>query len=128
RGINWDSQAIVVAPCCQHELRPQIQAPAMQAIMRYGLLKQRTAEIVTDAVRAQALRIMGYRTGVVEFVYPSHTPKNLMIRAQKVRESGDVAMIREYLELRDYWHVEPRLEKLIGDSFLSLIEGYRETA
>ena len=122
RGIHWGSQAIVVAPCCQHELRPQIEASSMQSILRYGLLKQRTAEIVTDAVRAQILRIMGYRTGVVEFVYPSHTPKNLMIRAEKVREPGNPQLIREYLDLRDFWHVEPRLEGLIGTPFTDLLD------
>lgn len=121
-GIHWGSQAIVVAPCCQHELRPQIRASSMQSILRYGLLKQRTAEIVTDAVRAQILRIMGYKTGVVEFVYPGHTPKNLMIRAEKIREPGDPQLIREYLELRDFWHVQPRLEELVGTPFTDLLD------
>ena len=104
------------------ELRSQIEASSMQSILRYGLLKQRTAEIVTDAVRAQILRIMGYKTGVVEFVYPSHTPKNLMIRAEKVREPGNPQLIREYLDLRDFWHVEPRLEGLIGTPFTDLLD------
>ena len=122
RGIFWGSQTIIVAPCCQHELRPQIKASSMQSILRYGLLKQRMAEIVTDAVRAQILRIMGYKTGVVEFVYPSHTPKNLMIRAEKVRDPGDPQLVREYLELKEFWHVDPRLERLLGDPFTELLD------
>ena len=42
------------------------------------------ADILTDALRAAALRVMGYRTDVIEFVSSGDTPKNLMIRAEKI--------------------------------------------
>ena len=65
----------------------------------------RTADLVTDAFRALALRIMGYRTDVVEFISPEHTARNLMIRAVRGAPTGEVAVVSEYLEMRRFWGV-----------------------
>ena len=117
QGILQDSRIILAAPCCQHELRPQLRAPLFQPVLRHGVLKQRTAEILTDALRALTLRIMGYRTSVVEFVDPEHTARNLLIRAQRGVPAGDPDLVREYRELRDFWQVTPTLEGLLGSTF-----------
>ncbi len=60
---------------------------------------------------------MGYRTQVVEFVSADATPKNLLIRAEKIHEPGDTAAIQEYLELKKFWSVEPAIEGLLGEKF-----------
>ena len=117
QGILQGSRIILAAPCCQHELRPQLQAPLFQPVLRHGVLKQRTAEILTDALRALTLRIMGYRTDVLEFVDPEHTAKNLLIRARRGLPPGDPDLVREYRELRDFWQVTPTLEGLLGSTF-----------
>jgi SAM-dependent methyltransferase len=117
QGIIWNSNVIVAAPCCQHELHDRIQAPAFQPILRHGILKQRTADILTDAFRALVLRIMGYRTDVVQFVSPEHTSKNLMIRAVKGLPPGDGTHVREYEELKKFWSVSPIIEELLGERF-----------
>ncbi len=117
QGILQDSRIILAAPCCQHELRPQLRAPLFQPVLRHGVLKQRTAEILTDALRALTLRIMGYRTSVIEFVDPEHTARNLLIRAQRGVPAGDPDLVREYRELRDFWQVTPTLEGLLGSTF-----------
>ena len=77
QGIRWQGSVILAAPCCQHELHDRVQHPDFQPVLRHGILKQRTADILTDAFRALVLRIMGYRTEVVEFVSPEHTSRNL---------------------------------------------------
>jgi hypothetical protein len=116
QGIRWGSEVILAAPCCQHELHEQLDAPVLRPLLRHGILKQRTADILTDAFRALVLRIMGYRTDVVQFVDPEHTAKNLMIRARKGLKPGDSRFLREYEELKAFWQVEPHIEKLLGDS------------
>jgi hypothetical protein len=87
RGIAAGAQLLVVAPCCQKELRSQLAAPpVLAAALRHGIFQERQAEFVTDALRAQLLEVAGYRTKVFEFISTDHTAKNLMIAATKVRE------------------------------------------
>lgn len=116
QGIRWGSRFILAAPCCQHELHDTLRAPLFQPVLRHGILKERTAEILTDAFRALVLRIMGYRTDVVQFVDPEHTAKNLMIRARKGLKPGGRQLVREYEELKAFWQVAPHIEELLGDS------------
>jgi hypothetical protein len=89
RGIVAGARLLVVSPCCQKELRPQLTAPPVLAdALRHGIFQERQAEFVTDALRAQLLEWAGYKTKVFEFVSTEHTAKNLMIAAIKTREPG----------------------------------------
>jgi SAM-dependent methyltransferase len=86
RGIAAGARLLVVAPCCQKELRPQLTAPPVLAgPLRHGIFQERHAEFVTDALRAELLEWAGYRTKVFEFISTEHTAKNLMIAGSKVR-------------------------------------------
>jgi hypothetical protein len=121
QGILWASRVILAAPCCQHELQSQLKAPLFRPVLRHGILKQRLGDILTDAFRALVLRIMGYRTDVVQFVSPEHTSKNLMIRARKGLKPGDKASLRQYQELKSFWGVRPILEEMLGEQFRQLL-------
>jgi protein-L-isoaspartate O-methyltransferase len=93
KGIAAGARLLVVSPCCQKELRPQLTAPAVLAdALRHGILQERQAEFVTDALRAQLLEWAGYRTRVFEFVSTEHTAKNLMIVAIKGASAHDPAL------------------------------------
>lgn len=83
RGISGEAELIVVAPCCQHELAPQLAAAseALAGITKFGLFKQRQADLVTDAARCLLLEASGYRVKVIEFVSTEHTAKNILIAA-----------------------------------------------
>lgn len=85
QAVAWRANVILAVPCCQHEIARTMHAPA--ALMAHGILKERFAAIVTDALRAAALEMRGYRTQVLEFIDMEHTPKNVLIRAVR-RESG----------------------------------------
>jgi hypothetical protein len=115
KGILWNSRAIVAAPCCQHELHHKIQSRHFSAVLRHGILRERLADILTDTFRVLVLRIMGYRAQVVEFVSLDSTPKNLLIRAEKKQRPGDADAVREYLELKKFWSVEPAIEGMLGE-------------
>lgn len=115
RGVQWDSRSILAAPCCQHELHHAIDLPDLRAVLRHGVLRERQADILTDAFRAAALRILGYRTDVIEFISPEHTGKNLMIRAVRTARPGHAPSIQEYQALKHMWGVTPVIETLLEE-------------
>jgi SAM-dependent methyltransferase len=124
QAIRANSHMLVCAPCCHHDLNGQLNTDSggvFRPVLRHGILKQRTADILTDAFRALALRIMGYRTDVIEFVASEHTAKNLMIRAVKAVPLGDEQFVGEYNELKQFWGVTPYIEKLLGEPFQRLL-------
>jgi len=85
------------------------------ALIKYdSILKQQTADMLTDWFRAHILRAFGYKVEIVEFVQSKHTGKNLLIRAHK-RPDGfvDPAIIEEYVLMKEKWAVTPHLETLL---------------
>lgn len=125
-GIKSQSRVIICAPCCHHHLQEQLRfhpTPAPFApVMRHGILHERMGDMLTDSFRALLLRMMGYRTDVVEFVSSEHTAKNLMIRAVKTTKPGDTRFIQEYLDLKNFWRVTPYLEELIAEELMQFAE------
>jgi hypothetical protein len=121
QAVRCEARLLLSAPCCHHDLnkaiRPEGPASVLRPLLRHGILKERIADLVTDAFRALALRIMGYRTDVVEFVSPEHTARNLLIRAVRGAPAGDAEFAAEYVELRRFWGVVPYVERALGDSF-----------
>ena len=122
-GVRLGAAAIVVAPCCHHELAAQIAAAGgRDAVLRHGLLLGRQADLVTDALRACALELEGYRVDVVEFVSSEHTAKNLMLRAELDPSPQRAERARrDYLELRDRFGVQPAIERLLDLPLLATI-------
>lgn len=114
QAINWKSQVILAAPCCQHELHKQIKSDSLKGILDYGILKERFAALTTDASRALILEMQGYATQVLEFIDPDDTPKNLLIRAvsgntpEKLRQAE-----KEYLALKASLGITPSLERFL---------------
>lgn len=91
KAVDWKSKVIFTVPCCQHEVNGQIQNELMEPVLKYGLLKERMAALITDGIRANLLEEAGYDTQVLEFIDMEHTPKNILIRAVKRQktEAGD---------------------------------------
>ncbi|MEJ1971230.1 MAG: SAM-dependent methyltransferase [Lacunisphaera sp.] len=101
RGVKAGAALIVVAPCCQKEVRAQLHAaPVLAPALRHGIFQERHAEFATDALRALLLEWAGYDTKVFEFISSEHTGKNLMIAATKrpgmARTDADAAKVREF--------------------------------
>jgi hypothetical protein len=125
QAIRWQSKMVFCAPCCHHDLQQQLQghqAPSpYEPVLRHGVLSERLGDILTDALRALILRIVGYQTEVIQFISTEHTAKNLMIRATRSVKPGDPKFVREYRALTDLWHATPYLEQLLGADFASLV-------
>ena len=80
KAIAWNAKVILSVPCCQHELNAQIACEELAPVLRYGILKERMAALLTDGIRANLMEIHGYDTQVLEFIDMSHTPKNILLR------------------------------------------------
>lgn len=107
---------ILSVPCCQHEVNGQIRCDALSPLLKYGIVKERMAALITDAVRAEILNAQGYETGILEFIDMEHTPKNLLIRAVR-QEHADQDRMREaarrVVELTEFLHIDPTLMRLL---------------
>lgn len=87
RGIRAGVRVLLVAPCCHQQVRPQLGRPApFENALEHGLLAERAAEWLTDALRLEFLGWAGYRTKALEFVASEHTPKNVLIAGVRTRE------------------------------------------
>ena len=112
-GVAAGARLLVVAPCCQKELRPQLVAPpVLAAALRHGIFRERQAEFVTDALRALLLEWAGYRTKVFEFIATEHTPKNLMLAAIRAHPPGDPDRAARAREFAAFYGI--RAQRLAG--------------
>lgn len=114
-AVQWGARVILSVPCCQHELNGQMQSERLAILTRYGIVKERTAALMTDAIRANLLECCGYKTQLLEFIDLAHTPKNLLIRAVK-RAPGEKApagVLEEARALMEEFSLTPTLYKLL---------------
>ncbi len=118
RAVRWEAPVVLAAPCCHHDVQRQLAAATPPApygsITRHPILRERFADVLTDALRSMLLRQNGYRVEVVEFVDSAHTPRNAMIRAVRTGVPAKPAVVAEYEELRDQWGVQPALERMLA--------------
>jgi hypothetical protein len=115
-AVNGGAKLLLIAPCCHHDIQKQIDAAPEPwvALTKFGLMKERLGDLLTDSFRAQLLRIVGYRVEVIEFVGGEHTPRNMMIRAVKTDAKPEQIDIDRYLEITAQWGVKPALEKKLS--------------
>ena len=85
---------IVCVPCCHREMNSNYSLPGFEPVMKYGILKARIADCLTDALRAEYLEAAGYDVSIVEYISPLDTPKNLMMRAVKKRGVSEEGLKR----------------------------------
>ncbi|MBO4514173.1 MAG: SAM-dependent methyltransferase [Lachnospiraceae bacterium] len=115
KAVKWGAKVILAVPCCQHELNRQIKNDILRPALKYGIIKERMAALLTDAVRAEILERQGYDTQILEFIDMEHTPKNLLIRAvkrQKMRRSSADKALRE---MEEFLQIRPTLESLLPE-------------
>lgn len=114
KAVHWNAKVILSVPCCQHELNAQIENDMLEPLLKYGILKERFAALLTDALRANLLEQNGYEVQILEFIDMEHTPKNLLIRAVKRGEKADKKQEKlenSYKTLCDELNAHGTLEK-----------------
>jgi SAM-dependent methyltransferase len=117
RAVGWEAALVLAAPCCHHDIQKQLKSvtpPAPYALMtRYGIVRERFADVLTDSLRAAVLRQVGYRVEVVQFVDSQHTPRNLLLRAARTGAKPTADLRAEYEAMVTEWQVTPRLAQLL---------------
>ncbi|MCI8560326.1 MAG: SAM-dependent methyltransferase [Dorea sp.] len=123
KAVGWEAKVILSVPCCQHELNAQLKETAqckddrllaLEPIMKYGLLKERMAALVTDGLRAQYLERAGYYVQVLEFIDMEHTPKNILIRAVKMSGTEGKKRAGESIKAcEEFFHISPTIGRLL---------------
>lgn len=113
KAVKWGAEVILAVPCCQHELNSQIRCDVLQPVLKYGLIKERMAALITDALRANLLEQNGYETQILEFIDMEHTPKNLMIRAVKSPNMRPRTRTAGIDEVAAFLQVNPTLKELL---------------
>ena len=118
-AISWavknNSKIIMAAPCCMHQLQTQVkQSPEPWGLLtKYGLVKERLVDLMTDSLRAQILKLLGYKVDIVEFIGGEHTARNLLIRAVKSDSSVSDIDRQRYIQMLEKWQVKPYLATLL---------------
>lgn len=87
-AVEHQAKAILSVPCCQHQINQQLKTsktenPALEPLLKWGLLQEKFSSLLTDALRGHWLESMGYKVQMLEFIDMEHTPKNILIRAIK---------------------------------------------
>jgi len=119
-AIYWalknNAKVIMAAPCCMHDLQTQVtQVPEPWGLLtKYGLVSERLIDLITDSLRAQILKLLGYRVDIVEFIGGEHTARNILIRAVKTNQSASDIDKDRYQQMLTQWQIKPYLAKLLG--------------
>ena len=116
-AVGWGAALVLAAPCCHHDVAAQLRrtpTPTPYSLLtRHGILRERFADTLTDALRAGVLRLSGYRVDVVEFVESQHTPRNTLLRAVRTGAEPSAQVHAELDALTSSWGVRPRLAELL---------------
>lgn len=113
KAVKWGAKVILAVPCCQHELNRQIKNDVLSPALKYGIIRERMAALITDAVRAELLESQGYDAQILEFIDMEHTPKNLLIRAVKRGKMGNAGKAKKLAGMEEFLGISPTLEKLL---------------
>jgi hypothetical protein len=114
-AVKNSAKVIMLAPCCHHDLQAQVdQVPEPWSLLtRHGVVSERLIDLMTDSLRAQILKLLGYRVDIVEFIGGEHTPRNIMIRAVKTGVKVDPVEVDRYLAMLADWKIAPHLAELL---------------
>jgi len=109
------SKIVLVSPCCHHDLQEQMTqvVEPWSILTKHGIIKQRLGDILTDSLRAQIMRLRGYRTDIIEFIGDEHTPRNLLIRCVFTDSPVDKDEQVKYQEMVKIWGFQPKLGELL---------------
>ncbi len=115
KGVQAGSAYIMVVPCCQNQIRGQVKTGhPLTAMTEFGPIRYHLANLLTEALRATILRGAGYDVSMDEIVPPTVTPKNILIRARKIKRTPRRG-IEDYRQLQEFFQVKPKLAQLLPD-------------
>lgn len=84
-AVRHRADAILSTPCCHHQMNRELDCPTLDFIGCRPILRQKLCDAATDALRLLMLESEGYRVDATELIDPEDTPKNVMLRAFRVK-------------------------------------------
>ena len=116
-AINWNAKMIFSVPCCQHEVNAQIKSDSLSILTKYGIVKERVAALITDAIRTNLLITKGYNAKLLEFIDINNSPKNILIKASKDNISSDKKdrALKEVENVIEEFSLNPKLYNLLKE-------------
>ena len=118
KGIQLRARFILTVPCCQHELHRRLRGGhSLRDLTKFSVFKDKVCVLLTDGSRALALEAAGYRVKVIEFVAPTATPKNVMLRAERMTWSKNTQALEGYRRIKDAFRFTPALERMLPGFF-----------
>ena len=118
-GIRLNARYVLVAPCCQRQIvrqagRVSRNVPAMKPLMSTKVAKEYVGVALTETLRKLALESFGYQVDMFEFIPTRHTPKNVLLRAEK-KTAWNSEGLEMYRQLRDYFNVRPKIDEYLPE-------------
>ena len=93
------ASVILSTPCCQRELSKKLDCGPLKFLSDRPVLRRKFCDAATDALRLSRLECMGYTADALEFIDPEDTPKNIMLRAYRLKnyrpDSDRIRKVRE---------------------------------
>jgi len=119
KGIVENARYILSVSCCQHTMRKQMKSHPLIMVSRHKPYKERLADIISDSLRALILESYGYKVTVYEFVATTHTPKNIMLKCEKIQYATNrIELARsEYEKLAELFNMHPMLKTYLQKQF-----------
>ncbi len=116
-AVKNDAKVIMAAPCCMHDLQTQIKdsPEPWDLLTKYGLVKERLVDLITDSLRAQILKLLGFRVDIVEFIGGEHTARNILIRAVKTGALPSDLDKQRFQQMINDWQIKPYLAQLLAN-------------
>ncbi len=101
-GIAMKAKQMLIAPCCHHEVQKQLHKESVpeyaRPLLDDGITKERLGDLVTDTMRRDILRALGYDAHLEEFI---SLEQNRLQWADRVRASIQA------------WGAQPRLMSMV---------------
>ena len=117
KAVKWGASVILSVPCCQHEFNKTISNDTFAPVFSFGIIKERTAALMTDGLRGCLLNAAGYETQILEFIDMEHTPKNLLIRGIKKSEfSASNCSLQKSMDIMKELNVTSTLYRLLFEN------------
>jgi len=111
KGITENARYILSVSCCQHTMRTQMKRHPLTMVTRHQPYKERLTDMISDSLRALILEAVGYKVVVYEFVAAAHTPKNVMLKCEKMSQTGGYEFaMGEYEKLSELFNMNPMLK------------------
>lgn len=123
-AVRWQARGVLAAPCCHQDVQRQLGVAAglpFPGLTRHPILRERFADVLTDTIRADLLRLLGHRVEVVEFIDSRHTPRNALIRAVHTGTAPTGRRIAEYTELVEAWQIRPALADRLAPELAAVL-------